>query len=237
MFLIHFHEIKRNLCKCCSAVSFYSWLKNNMSQLTDSNYHCYENFINKTCDQCQGWTASARLQGLEDLNQTVLALMCDIWPVLCLHFRRYVVDILLNVNTTLDFNPLTKVFSYQIVPIPFHEPCNTCNVYYYFKVLCTLDCGQAFLHCNARCDKFLADAGNLHYHWFEKENNWRFQKNLSWSSMKTFDEIVSWLLFISNLQHPLAKCEFNGCELYMNLSYIFKYIHVVIWTITDIKSY
>lgn len=179
MFLIHFHEIKRNLCRCCSAVSFYSWLKNNMSQLTDSNYHCYENFINKTCDQCQGWTASARLQGLEDLNQTVLALMCDIWPVLCLHFRRYVVDILLNVNTTLDFNPLTKVFSYQIVPIPFHEPCNTCNVYYYFKVLCTLDCGQAFLHCNARCDKFLADAGNLHYHWFEKENNWRFQKNLS----------------------------------------------------------
>lgn len=236
MFLIHFHEIKRNLCKCCSAVSFYSWLKNNMSQLTDSNYHCYENFINKTCDQCQGWTASARLQGLEDLNQTVLALMCDIWPVLCLHFRRYVVDILLNVNTTLDFNPLTKVFSYQIVPIPFHEPCNTCNVYYYFKVLCTLDCGQAFLHCNARCDKFLADAGNLHYHWFEKENNWRFQK-ISHVFNENIDEIVSWLLFISNLQHPLAKCEFNGCELYMNLSYIFKYIHVVIWTITDIKSY
>lgn len=230
MFLIHFHEIKRNLCKCCSAVSFYSWLKNNMSQLTDSNYLCFENFINKTCNQCQGWTASARLQGLEDLNQTVLALMCDIWPVLCLHFRRYVVDILLNVNTTLDFNPLTKAIRLPLYP--FMNPA----IHVMCIVLCTLDCGQAFLHCNARCDKFLADAGNLHYHWFEKENNWRFQK-ISHVFNENIDEIVSWLLFISNLQHPLAKCEFNGCELYMNLSYIFKYIHVVIWTITDIKSY
>ena len=36
-------------------------------------------------------------------NKHTSALMCDIWPILCLHFRKFDMDSLLNVNITLDF--------------------------------------------------------------------------------------------------------------------------------------
>lgn len=48
----------------------------------------------------------------------------------------------------------------------------------------------------------------------------------------SFRKLFLGCFFISNLQHPLAKCEFNGCELYMNLSYI-----SIIYTCGDMNNY
>lgn len=68
-------------------------------------------------------------------------------------------DILLNVN----INPLTQVFSYQIALYPFMNPAIHVMFIITLKY-CVYQITVKHLHCNARCDNFLADAGNLHCH-------------------------------------------------------------------------